>query len=522
MTKEESKKLLKQRFQRVHVMVGITFSYLMYIAVFFGIFAILLPYITLWEKPSRHIQSADITKINYSAMIDPVLADPEYPKINGVTITLPNYMEDPTVKISARFTKTKLFNPTTGEEIVNEDEQSQLARFLNIMHYGWEFKRFGYVMFGFMAVAVMFLVIGGVIQILLIKYKNSGKNAQSRFSKWHRKIFTWVFPPFIIITLTGALMNIGYSGSSPMAYLASKGQTSEVWTLAGPVLYPPLPIREKKNDNVDMLSMNDLIQRAQKLNSKIDYQKITLTNWGDSSAQAKLEGYNPYMPFLNGISNKPSVTLSGVDGSLIDEQKVLDKHWSGLFYDSLFFLHFLFGVDTFTRLFIATIMTISLFAIGFGVMLYLEKKSRKFPLNIPVYNGLSKFSLSVMIGVIPATGLLFALQWVLPMDIQDRFLWQKGSFFILWLATLTWSFYRINTYQAAKEFLTLGGLLFCMSPLIHFYSSGFSPVELYRLGMIEILSVDIGLLIFGVILLVVSRKLPTSREDVQKYWTKIL
>ncbi len=33
-------KLLKQRLQRVHVAAGITFSLFMYVAVFFGIFAI--------------------------------------------------------------------------------------------------------------------------------------------------------------------------------------------------------------------------------------------------------------------------------------------------------------------------------------------------------------------------------------------------------------------------------------------------------------------------------------------------
>ncbi|MFY4804741.1 PepSY domain-containing protein, partial [Aliarcobacter butzleri] len=76
-------------------------------------------------------------------------------------------------------------------------------------------------------------------------------------------------------------------------------------------------------------------------------------------------------------------TLSVVDGTLISQQKVMDKHWSGLFYDSVFFLHFLFGVDTFTRLFIATLMTVSTFAIGFGVLLWLEKRARKFPLEIP-------------------------------------------------------------------------------------------------------------------------------------------
>lgn len=517
---KESNKLLKQRLQRVHVATGISFSLLMYVAVFFGIFAILLPYIQVWEKPSRHFKTAEPTTINYSAMIDPVLADSEYPKINPISIIFPGTMEDPALRISTEFTKTKVFNPNTNLEVENEDELSQLARFLNHMHYGRPFKDFGYIVFGFTAVAGMFLVIGGVILVIKIKYKNSTTTKTGFFSKWHRKIFTWIFPPFIIITLTGAFMNIGYDGSAPMTYLASKGKTHDVWNLTGPILYPDEPRIEKKNDNVQMLSINELLKKAKEINPNIDFQKVKIINWQDSSAIAKFEGYNPYMPFLNGISNNPSVTLSGVDGTLISQQKVMDKHWSGLFYDSVFFLHFLFGVDTFTRLFIASIMLISTFALGFGVLLWLEKRARKFPDTIPVYQGFGKLSLAVMIGVIPATGLLFTLQWLLPFDMENRVLIQKGLFATLWIGSLTWAFYRLNSYQTAKEFLYLGGVLFVLSPFIHFINSGFTPITLWNEDMKVILSVDIGLFILGIILVFVGYKLPTKREKIQKFWIK--
>lgn len=517
---KESNKLFKQRLQRVHVVTGISFSLLMYVAVFFGIFAILLPYIQVWEKPSRHFKLVDITTINYNSMIEPVLNDPEYPKINPISIIFPGYMQDPSLRISTEFVETKVFNPNTNQEVQNEGDLSQLSLFLNHMHYGRPFKDFGYILFGFTAVAVMFLVIGGVILILKIKYKNSSSSNVGIFSKWHRKIFTFVFPPFIIITLTGAFMNIGYDGSAPMTYIASKGQTYDIFTLTGPVLFPNEPRLEKKNDNVQMLPINELLKKAKEIAPQIDFQRVKIINWQDSSAIAKFEGYNPYMPFLNGISNNPSVTLSGVDGTLISQQKVMDKHWSGLFYDSVFFLHFLFGVDTFTRLFIATIMVISTFAIGFAVLLYLEKKARKFPNGIPVYQGFGKLSLAVMIGVIPATGLLFFLQWLLPFDMENRVIIQKGLFATLWIATFTWSFYRLNSYQTAKEFLYLGGILFVLSPIIHFVNSGFYPSKLLEEKMYSIMGVDVGLFLFGFILLIVAKKLPVDREKIQRFWTK--
>lgn len=520
LSQQEKKKLFNQRLQRVHTTTGVSFSLLMYLALFFGMFAILLPYIQVWEKPSRHFKMADITTIDYTAMIDSVLANPDYPKINPITINFPGYMQDPALKISTQFVKTKVFNPNTNLEVQNEDDLSELAWFLNSMHYGRPFKEIGIYTFGFMAVGVMFLVIGGVLLILKIKYKNSTTSKTGFFSKYHRKIFIFTFAPFIIITLTGALMNIGYKGSAPMTYLASKGETSEIWLLTGPVLYPKEPTLELKNDNVQMLPINELLKKAKQIAPQIDFQRVKIINWNDSSAIAKFEGYNPYMPFLNGISNKPSVTLSGVDGSLISQKTVMDKHWSGLFYDSIFFLHFLFGVDNFTRFFILSLMILSTFAIGFGIMLFLEKKARKLPSDTPTYQGFGKLSLAVMIGVIPATGLLFFLQWLLPFDMENRVIIQKGLFACFWVGTFAYSFYKLNSYQTAKEFLYIGGFLFILSPIVHFINSGFTPIELYLEQMYTILGVDIALFIFGLILLYIAKKLPVNKEQIQKFWIK--
>lgn len=517
--KKEEDKIFKQRLQRVHVSTGVSFSLLMYIAVFFGIFAIILPYIQVWEKPSRHFKMADITTINYGAMIDPILADPDYPKVNPITISFPGYMEDPALKIRTDFVKTKVFNPNTSLEVENEGDLSELASFLNHMHYGRPFKDFGYFVFGFMAVGIMFLVIGGVYLVLKIKYTNSGKNATSKFSKWHRKIFIWTFAPFIIITLTGALMNIGYSGSAPMTYIASKGDTHEIWDLTGPILFPQQPRLDLKNDSIAMLPINELLKKAKEIAPQIDFQRVKIINWNDSSAIAKFEGYNPYMPFLNGMANIPNITLSGVDGSLINQNKVLDKNWGGIFYDIINYIHLLFVVDDISRMVVFFIMLITILAIGFGNMLYLEKRARRFPIDIPVYQGFGKLSLAVMLGVIPATALLFVLQWLLPFDLENKTLITKGVFATFWCFTFTYSFYRLNSYQTAKEFLYLGGVLFILSSIIHSINSGFSLLRLWKEEIYTIFAIDIGLIVLGLVLIFIAYKLPTQREKIQEFWT---
>ena len=112
------------------------------------------------------------------------------------------------------------------------------------------------------------------------------------------------------------------------------------------------------------------------------------------------------------------------------------------------------------------------------------------------------------------------LQWLLPFDLVDRVLWQQGIFYNIWLFTLFWAFYRINSYQASKELLFSAALLFISAPIIHFISSDFSPLRLIDEKVFNILAVDIGLFILGLTILYISRKLPKNRDEAKIFWVK--
>ena len=510
--------LFKQRLHSVHIPFGLFCSLMMYSVVFFGIWAILLPFIDVWEKPSRHFAPANITEIDYSAMIDPVISDPDFPQ-NNIQIRLPGH--DPALSISHQFTEAILFNPTTRKRIEGEGKRSGLAWFLNRMHYGGPLQQFGRIAYGLLAVAVLFLIVGGLIQVALLKYSQQDHTPLTLFSRWHRRIFVWVFPVFIVVTLSGAMFNIGFLSAGPMTQIVSKGRDSNLNAAIGPVLFPPPERVERSNRPAKMLPINQLIRKAQDVDPDIQFQSIRLVHWKDSNARIELKGYNPYRPFLNGILNKPSVTLRGEDGSLVKHTGVMDRSWSVYVIEATLFLHLLFGVDIFTRCFILVLMVGAILAIACGVMLWLEKKAKPYYKGkVPFYHWMSKLSLAVMIGVLPATALTFNLQWLIPIEWDDRMAYIKAGFFNLWLATLTWSFYRIRSHRAARELLVLGGILFLTAPLIHFWNSGFWPPDLMRSGMITILSVDVGLALLGAVLLFAAVKLPDSTEALRRLLRK--
>lgn len=516
MTQEKSK-LFKQRLFRIHIAAGAIFSIFMYIAIFFGVFAILLPYIQTWEKPSRHIQTNDIFNINYNSMIDEVLKDENFPKDN-IIVNLPGRMKDPAVVISHRFSKEIAFNPRTNKKLENETkEQSNLAHFLNELHYGAPLKVIGLIIFGFVAVGTMVLLITGIILISLFKFKNKGKNAQAIFSKIHVKIFTWLFVPLFLITASGAVMNIGLISSKPMSKLLTHSKANSIDEVVGKVLFAQNKHIKKQNIKASMLPIKDLLKEAKKINPQLTFKQIKLVNWNDKNARVEITGYNPYKPFLNGgIFNRPTITLDATNKKLIKNQKTMDKVWPVFVAESLFFLHFLFGIDIFSRILIAIFMCLCAVAIGFGILLYLEKKAKKFEGKITFYHFLGKFSQASMIGIIPATATLFLFQWLLPFDLENRVLWQKGIFYNVWLFTLFWSFYRLNSYKASKEFFFTGGVLFLLSAIFHILNSNFSINELSTFT--TVLNVDIVLFIFALFLIYISFKLPKNRQQAKYFW----
>lgn len=506
---EESKsKLFKQRLFRLHVAAGITFSLIMYIAIFFGVFAIFLPYIQTWEKPSRYIEKVDIMKIDYNYMVEEALKNPDFPKDN-ILINLPSRMGDPAVSVSNRFVKPMVFNPLTNEKIVDENKTiTNLAAFLNELHYGQPLKLIGRLSFGFVAVGTMVLVITGLILIYIFKFGYKAKNQQALFSTIHVKVFTWLFVPFLLITLTGAVMNVGLISAPPMAQMLTKGEAKSIDELVGTVLFPQNKPVKKENVNASMLSLSELLKKASEANPQLTFKQIKLINWNDTTARAEFVGYNPYKPFLNGgIFNIPYVAFNAHTGELLENKKVLDTVFPVFIAEGLFFLHFLFGIDIFSRIIVAFIMALCSIAIGFGVMLWLEKKAKKFEDKIHFYHWMGKLSLTIMVGIIPSTAMLFFLQWFLPFDVEDRVLWQQGIFYNTWLFTFFWSFYRVNSYQASKEFFISGGILFILCVILHLIN--FRHTNLTS----NVLTVDIILFLFGVLLIFIAKKLPKDSNE---------
>ena len=519
-------KQLGERLIKVHATAGIVFGLLFYVIMYFGIFSIFQNYIKVWEKPSRHFASmVKKEDIPISKYVNQILLDPNIPN-NNLRIILPDSKNDNALVLSQMFIKKIVINPNNGEKLKDEGRRIGLGFFLHNLHTGRAFYRnVGFTIFGIVAVASIFLILTGLIQVLTIKYSNKGDSALKKSSKWHRKLSIWFFFPILIIFISCAALNLQIKGnkklSEPITQILSNKESTKWPEAIGSTLFPSPEVKKKEGILVTMMPLEKLYAKAREINPNLDYLDMRLYRWNDSSAEIELRGYNPSYPFFNGFINLPSVTLKGSDASVVKIKRVFDAHWIRIFYEFVHFLHFVPFMSFIFKFLLSLVVAGFTIGTAFGIWLYLEKCVKKYDNKIPFYHWFSRFSMTIMLGVFPSTAIAFCLQWLLPLNMEERILWQQGAFFLTWLSTGLIAFARFDSNKAAKDILYIGSILFFCAPLIHWFNSGYGPLKLASLNMYPILGVDIGLLFLDVLCFVCAFILPKSRIQNKKIWKSI-
>ncbi|MFV7791502.1 PepSY domain-containing protein, partial [Aliarcobacter lanthieri] len=88
-------------------------------------------------------------------MVEIALKNPDFPRDN-ILINLPGRLGDTAVSVTNRFVKPVVFNPTTKEILEDENKEvTNLAEFLNQLHYGYPLQLIGRLAFGFTAVGTL-------------------------------------------------------------------------------------------------------------------------------------------------------------------------------------------------------------------------------------------------------------------------------------------------------------------------------------------------------------------------------
>ena len=176
-----------------------------------------------------------------------------------------------------------------------------------------------------------------------------------------------------------------------------------------------------------------------------------------------------------------------------------------------YFLHFLPDEGIIVRILFLIFGIVFATSLVFGLMIWLEKKAKKFKKDTQYFNFVSKFSMSLFIGIIPATSFLLFLFWVLPIYLSEKNSWIIGGFFSFWSFTLFYSIYKQNNIETIKFFMKLNSIFLLLTVIFHGIRTNYFIWDSFIKEMNQIFWIDFSLLLFAGISFLISKKMPNIK-----------
>jgi len=475
-----------------HTYLGIFAIFFFYISTFFGTLTVFKPYIATWESPSKYFQVIDKSKINLDIMITKGLKELNNPT-NNVTITYPSLTEK-ALGMRYGFSENVYINPHTNNVLPTNHESQLLSNFFNKMHYDINMSKVGQFLMGITSIVMIFLTISGIYLWLLNRKKRAV--ISNFWLRWHKDLSLLMLPYIIVFSLTGAVLGIMLSLSSPFAYSASNGIETNMSKIVRPIIFSnPVKIKSE-NVKATMISYSRLYDIA-KINYPIlNISTISLFNWNDKNARIVFRGNLINNRILTSRTNRMNIVLNGETGEVVSKATLDNTHKVSHALSAFYFFHFITDEGILVRL--IYLITGIIFAIGlvFGLFVWIEKKIKKE--NNSYFNIISKISTAFSIGIIPATAFTLCLYWLLPFNLENRDSWIIGGFYSMWSFTFCYSVYKKDSIDAAKDFFYLNAIFLISTVFLHGNTTNLFLWNSFEQSIWDIFYIDLFLLILGI------------------------
>ena len=448
---------------RAHTIIGLFSIFLFYLSSYFGSVTFFLPYISQWELPSSHIEKSEDYKFNIDEKLDEIVK--KY-KLNEKDIEIkPPSFRDPRVSIAANNQSTIYLNPNTNEELDTFYEFNNISEFMNEIHFGDNIPVIGRFLMGVVSTLTIFLIISAILLFIYNKKKKKEKvTAKRSFFKWHKNLGLIVIPFLLIFVITGAFIGLMLNTSSVFALSATNYKESNLRKLVAPILFSQ---RVKLKDEIKekaSLPLSTLYEITRENFEKLHVTGINIYNYNKQNSQTMFRGYLFDNRALTGEVNRVGIILNSVDGSVISKIDLDKKHGVSTLLSGFYFLHFLPDETVFIR-FVFFILGIGVcFCLAFGYLIWAQKKINK---NTRYTNFLNRSALSIIVGTIPASALLFLLHWIIPFEYINRDILIKGLFYIYFLGLFIYSFYEGCVSKIIKNSLFMATLFLIAAIFLH-------------------------------------------------------
>lgn len=478
---------------KAHTKIGLFALFFFYISAFFGTITLFMPQIHTWENPSRYFAQEKEYTYKLDALIKRTIKEEGF-STELIEITLPSY-KDNVISINDPTSRTKYINPYTLKMLDTTSDHSFLSKFFNDIHVGRNIPKIGILLMGISSILIIFLTLSGIIL-----YFNKHKKNKINFNfKWHKDLSIILLPYILAFSLTGAVLGFMLGNASPFAYTASKTQTLNMRALVGPTLFPKDSIPKKEESFENLKNIDTLIEKAKTLYPTLEVQTIKLLQWNNKNAKIKISGYENDNRILTGRINRVHIFLNPITAEEISRHNLENTHIGNKILSGFYFLHFIPDETLVLRLIYLVLSIAFLFSLALGFLIWSDKQASKYKDNPNYYNFLSRFSISIMFGIIPSTALILLLYWAIPSDLFQRIIWLKGIFYSFWAFSLLLSIYYDDVLDLLKGLAFLTSIFLFSTIIAHIMVAKTFISFLVKQGsMHTIFYVDLVLLILSI------------------------
>lgn len=477
---------------KAHTKIGLFALFFFYISGFFGTITLFLPQIHTWENPSRYFIKKDSYKFELNDLINRTIQEEGFSS-ERIDITLPSYRDD-VIAINDPNSRTKYINPYTLEMLDTTADRSFLSTFFNDIHIGKNIPMIGQFLMGIAAILALFLTISGIMLFI-----NKHKAKKSFNFSWHRNLSLLLLPYILVFALTGSVLGFMLSSSTPFAFAASETEQTNMRKLVGPIIFPKDKIPTKSNE-AKMINIDTLKKKAQSSYKNLVIKEITLFQWYDKNAKIKFSGYLSDNRILTGRVNRQSITLSGTNAQILEKKELTNVHNANIFLSAFYFFHFIPDETLLVRVIYLILGIGFLVSLTLGFLIWSKKEAYKYSNNFLYYNFLSRFAIAIMYGIVPATALILLLYWAIPVELFQRIIWIKGSFYTFWAFSLFLSTYYDDILELIKSLSLFTSIFLFATVITHLMStSKYISVFVQESSMHTVLYFDLLLLILSIL-----------------------
>lgn len=493
---------------RAHTVLGLACIFVFYISTFFGSITLFLPYLNIWESPSKHIKYT--SEYNIDEVLPHIIKEYELNSKN-IEISLPSF-KDPSINISTENQTSITLNPNNNEIISSDFENSTISEFFNEFHYGATIPFVGRTVFGLASLIMIFLMITGVMLFIFNKKKRKKKkeiNYKKHWFKWHKNITLALLPFIFVFAITGAFIGFMLQFSTPYALSATNFEENSIRKLVAPIIFAkkkPLENEEKVFTNKNL---SFLVSRANEYYPNLVIEKINIYNYNKINSQTHFTGFLEDNRAITGKINRLFLTLDSKSGELIEKKLLEDSHIMNRVMSLFYFLHFI-PDETFFLRFLFFILSIAMgVSLVFGYLIWAEKNMKRCG-DEEYFNMTNRFSLALFLGVLPASCSVLFMHWYLPLDFYQRDSYIEGLFFTLWAFSLYLAVEVKDIVKTIKIYLLASIGFIVLAMVFHGISTGFHIFNYLQNSLYTLFFVELGFVLAILIFLFFILKIENS------------